>query len=468
MSQIEIINRDHINPYPGGQRDFASDCRNDFIVGLEGGWFSGKSWLGANKLISLHIYNAFDDAGNATFVPSVFVAPTYSNALDFGLPHLLDACDKFNIKCVWQAQGSLAQGRFSAPALIFPDLGTKASPSVILVRTGDVPIRITGWTVGVGWGDEAARWKEDRNDPKNDAIIQFIARVRHPAARIRQIIFTYTNEGDTTRVYEELNSGKQKTALYRIRTIDNPAAKEFYERQKLHLSKDLAVQYLDGGVMILKGGRVYPSFRKDLHVNDRLVLKRRRPLHISLDFNIAPGMHAEIGQYFPEEDLLTVVHELHESRMSVKELVPRFGMLVDSLGGWQWEVLEVYGDASGWSSTASTGESCYDILKNGLDKLGYPYVLKVPLSNPPIINRVNTFEVALLDIDKNVHWQCHSRCERLINDLKYHKRKRDGSIDKSDPLLSHASEAEGYRISEVRPIRSERPVVEGRVSVRVN
>jgi len=142
-----------IKPNPGGQQGFAEDWER-FIVGAEGGWYSGKSFIGGRKLTTLHEYNAFDENGDATYVASLIVAPTYSNAMDFCVPHIQDACVESGLNYEWRGSGWLAGGKFAAPAIIIPEFGTRAHPSVILIRSGDIPKRITGFTVGAAWGDE--------------------------------------------------------------------------------------------------------------------------------------------------------------------------------------------------------------------------------------------------------------------------------------------------------------------------
>ena len=166
-SQLEFGTEFTTVPNPGGQKGFAEDWEH-FIVGLEGGWFSGKSFIGGRKLVTLHEYNAFDAVGDATFVASLVVAPTYSNAMDFCVPHLQDACEEAGLKHDWRGTGYLSSGKYAAPAIIIPAFGTRDKPSVILIRSADVPRRITGFTVGAAWGDEPARWKEDKYDPLND------------------------------------------------------------------------------------------------------------------------------------------------------------------------------------------------------------------------------------------------------------------------------------------------------------
>lgn len=479
MSSLEIVDEPICTPRPGGQEAFVNDSTN-FMVALEGGWFAGKTYAGARKLLSLHLYNAFsppDDRGveHATYVPSAVVAPTFANANDFDVPEVQDAASEIGLKFKWHGPGPISSGRMSGPALIFPDLGTRARPSVIIFRTADAADRITGWQVGAAWGDEAARWKEDRQDPKHDSFLQLTARVRHPAAKFCQLMFTYTNEGDATRVYEEMTNGKPGRALYRAATASNPTAVDsgFLERQKAFLTPELAKQYLGGGAVSVRGGKVFPTFSSTENVDESLTITEGRPLQATFDFNIAPGMHVEIGQHFPEIDLFTTVHEIHAPRLSVKGVVGYLAKIVESLGGWQndkgidrWPVLEVFGDATGGSEWAGTGESCYSVLRQGLDRLGWPYKIRVPSVNPRVVDGVNAVEIAFSDMGGDVHYRIHPRCIRLIEDYHSLKFNNVGEIDTRIRKLSHASDAERYRIHYLRPTRAlDDDVVGGRMSV---
>jgi hypothetical protein len=406
-----------------------------------------NSFAGANKLVSLHLHNAFDLGGAPTFVWSACVAPTYQNAKDFDIPAIQDALGRAGLRFRWRAQDM---------EFWLPDCGTREQPSRILVRTADTPERITGWQVGAGWGDEAARWKCDFDHPQNDPLLQFFARVRDYRANFIQRMFTYTNEGDGTRIYREFHSGKPDHALYTARTADNELAQDFYTEMREQLNDDLARQYLEGEAIELRGRLMYAQFSQRLHVCDGLKCEPELPLQLACDFNIAPGMHAIVGQHNTAADELSSVWEIHERRLDVRGVVRELQTMCTTgpLKGWQWTYpLEVFGDATGQSQWAGTGETCYDILTAGLEAADIPYVIRVPHANPPVVDRVNAVNCALRDMSGCVHWRIHPRCERLLQDLQSMRYDEKGQPDKRNATLSHASDAEGYRIHYLRPIR---------------
>ncbi len=456
---------------PGGQRDFWSEWgkRGDItFLFLQGGWGSGKTWIGARKLCYLHQHNAFDVNGNATYVPSVVVAPTFSNAMDYDVPALQDALDEYNISWSWKASGSLAQGKFSAPALILDDLGTRKHPSVILVRSGERPDRMTGWEVGTAWGDEPARWKRDDVDPKGDPYLQLTGRVRHPAARRHTLLFTGTNEGDATRFYEEAHSGKPRHHSFVARTADNPSVASFATSQRALLSPEMAEQYLDGGAMSLRGANVYSYFDAPVHVSDSVALDPHLPLDLTFDFNINPGMHAELGQYNPATDIFRVVRELHGPRLDVRSLMEQFEAFIGSADGWEalgFSQLRIFGDPAGKAASITKGETCYQIIRQKLDAMELPYVVMVKGRATPPIDRVNAVNAALIDLNRQPHVAIHPTCERLITDLRRQVYDDKGQIDKSNPLIGHAGDAFGYWIEYLRPVRVEIDDSGGRFNV---
>lgn len=447
-------------PNPGGQRQFMDDYTHRYCA-LAGGWFAGKTWAGARKLVDLHLFNALDAKDQPTFVKSAVIAPTYQLANDFDIPELCRTLEEMNLAYKFIADPK----RY---CFQLTDLGTARRPSEILIRTADAPERITGWTVGAIWGDEAARWKCDPVHPQGDPFIQADGRLRDPKARFLQFMVTFTHEGDDTRVYRDFErEPKPDHVLYRAGTFENPHAAAFGEVQRRQLSPDLAGQYLDGNALSTGGQRMYASFADAANVDDTLRLSYDLPLQIAVDFNINPGMHCLIGQHFKEggamvgstkadpADCLTTVMEIHEARMNVKTMVHALRHWLETEhGGWRWNSpLQIFGDASGSSHWAGAGESCYDVFAECLRVAGIPHQLKVPLSNPHVADRVNAVNCALSDAAGHVRYKIHPRCQRLIDDYRAMRWSNDGTADKRDHHRSHASDADGYRVHYLLPIR---------------
>jgi hypothetical protein len=433
-------------PHSGGQAGFMEDYVSRYCA-LAGGWYAGKTWVGARKHANVHVHNAFDIAdGRPTHVDSLAIAQNYTLATTVMIPELQLAFDEMGLPWRWVADSKKFWFEF-------PDLGTVARPSRMFVRSAEAPETITSMTVGLIWGDEVARWGTDE-DPLRDPLLQAKGRLRDPKADVKQFNMTFTHEGDDTPVYRDFESDpKPDHKLYRAGTFENPHAEEFGRSMRQQLTSDLATQYLDGRAAKLRGNRVYGHYHEERNrLPDDAVLNPAIPLQLSIDFNIDPGMHAVVGQHDERADVLTAHHAIHREGMHVPQMIAEFRRLVDTLGGWQWPVLELFGDASGGNRNASRGETCWDVVEEQLHVHGIPYRKRVPAANPHIADRVNTMNAAMFSAAGRVRYFVHRRCAPLILDFKHMKWDGD-ELNKKDRKRSHPSDAEGYRAHYLMPIR---------------
>ena len=99
------------------------------------------------------------------------------------------------------------------------------------------------------------------------------------------------------------------------------------------------------------------------------------PLHISIDFNRTPNMHALIGQYDPRADKFFVYAELTESRRVIDTAAELCAWL-RLRGGWAkagFTELHIFGDASGNTKSTQTGAADYSVLhRQGSARPLYP------------------------------------------------------------------------------------------------
>ncbi len=450
MPLLTLLDRPNFfTPNPGAQHQFLDDYTHRYCA-LAGGWFAGKTWAGARKLLDLHVHNAFDANDQPTFVKSAVIAPTYQLANDFDLPELRRAMDEMGLSYEFIQDPK----RY---CFTLRDLGTRDTPSEILIRTADSPDRITGWTVGALWGDEAARWKCDPYNPTNDPFLQADARLRDPRAAFLQFLLTFTHEGDDTRVYRDFEfAPKPDHVLYRAGTSDNPHAAAFAKVQREQLSADLANQYLHGHALSTAGQKLYSRFDESRNVFPALAISPTHPLQLTLDFNISPGMHAIVGQHFAERDQVTALYELHHKHMSVVDVVIAFAdLLTRQLANYPLSApVQIFGDATGGSHWAGGGQSCYDVLYEELRAYGIPFQKRVPKTNPHVSDRVHTVNSAFCTATGQTRYLIHPRCKRLIDDYRTMRwDARGAEPDKRDQKQSHASDADGYRIHYLCPIR---------------
>jgi hypothetical protein len=198
--------------------------------------------------------------------------------------------------------------------------------------------------------------------------------------------------------------------------------------------------------------RLYRRFSPN-NVDDSIALRHDLPLCTAWDFNISPGNHVEIFQYDAEKDLFFFLDEIHEERIDVRGCCDRLRSWIQERRaptGFQWKELQIYGDATGGSQWAGSGDSCYDIMQRALASV--PHRIRRPAANPPVIDRVNTVNEALCDVDNQIHVRIHPRCVRLLEDLRKMKPDAQGLEDKHEAKLSHASSGAGYAICFLRPL----------------
>lgn len=216
----------------------------------------------------------------------------------------------------------------------------------------------------------------------------------------------------------------------------------------------------------MKGDRAYGHYNPAEGANrdSRIKLFPGLPLQMDVDFNRRPGMHAGLGQYLPHEDLLTTRHIIHSPGMTIRqmignpetnggEIVP--GSLRDYIrkyGGWQWERLEVFGDATGRITQYSDGKSSWQWIAEELKVAKIPFKLKIPGRNPLVKDRVTAVNNALLTPDNRILFKFHPDCHLLHNDFTA-MYLEDNELSTEDQNTSHISAALGYRISWLIPIR---------------
>ena len=124
-------------------------------------------------------------------------------------------------------------------------------------------------------------------------------------------------------------------------------------------------------------------------------------------------------------------------------------------GKQPWRIkpeVHVYGDASGSTHSTQTGQADYQVVAGLLAKAGARFRIRVPASNPPIVDRVMTFNDALQDVGNERHVFIHPDCKALIRDMREQATGEDGKPDESDGDLGHAAAAAGYFVHYSRPV----------------
>lgn len=204
-------------------------------------------------------------------------------------------------------------------------------------------------------------------------------------------------------------------------------------------------------------GRVYKPFTLETHGAPLFAkYNPRAPLHLSLDFNVAPGASV-IGQDMElpwGERGTAYIGEVAISRDATTELICR--AFLD-----EWEghagTLYVRGDATGGqrsTAAAESGGTDWKIVKGMLRGKFGQIVYDVPGANPAEIDRVNATNARLMSTDGKIRVGVDpARCPHLVRDLQ-RVTWMDGvrKIDKKDPEKTHWTDAMGYDLVTRFPI----------------
>lgn len=190
-------------------------------------------------------------------------------------------------------------------------------------------------------------------------------------------------------------------------------------------------------------------------------IDRSLPLQLRIDFNRNPGMHGVVGQFFPQSPRFRTRWVIHESRMSINEMIEAYDELLTTQLGKNksaWPITEVFGDATGVISQMGDGKSYWDVVQKRLSEHDIKYRMRIKKRNPGKQDRVNAVNEALLTPDGTTEYILHPEAEIAIRDLKL--VKWDGKdFDETDSTLGHASAADGYAIEYLMPARSPRATI---------
>lgn len=212
-------------------------------------------------------------------------------------------------------------------------------------------------------------------------------------------------------------------------------------------------QEIDFGA--ITGVPAYSSFRRELHLKEKLKIIKELPLCLCVDFNVEP-MIWEIAQRHAN-DVVFVVDEIRLSPGNTVEAIQEFRRRYPAHPAG----VRIYGDATGQARSSQTSQSDYDLIK--LAMRTYPTEVRffIPAVNPPVKARINAVNSRLLSpdgqpfifIDANM-------CPELVKDLAevVLDPGNPGNILKSrrrdDPYYyrTHASDALGYMIAYEWPV----------------
>lgn len=206
-------------------------------------------------------------------------------------------------------------------------------------------------------------------------------------------------------------------------------------------------------------GLVFYAFSDIQSVSDQITYNPELPLIIGSDFNVDPMAWVICQQQAPKQ--LVVFDEIFirntNTRETLTELHKRYGQ---HKGGFHF-----FGDATSRSRNTRASESDYIQIRN--DKRFHGARVFYPKSNPKRSDRFASCNALFLNANGDRRCKVHPRCKNLIRDLTTRAYKV-GTVEPDDyGDVGHITDALGYAIGGVCPLRNAATETSPGVSISV-
>ena len=422
-------------PIPGtAQEQFFDDDTPEATLLFTGGWGSGKTMSLTAKVLKLSVINAP--------LPGIWCVPNYEHIHKVILPTLTDVDPETD-----------------DPWFLAPGQYAYTDKHKVLEWAGGGPIWFKTAENEKGIAGPNVAWcaTDEPGSVKREAWRNTVARVRHPAAKLRQKIAAGTPEG--LNFLADL-FGPDRDPSYHVFTM--PTRENHYlppaylESVKQNATEAELAAYLDGKFVNMSGALAYSAFSAERQVRPS-TLDPNLPLRVAFDFNVDP-MTVVIGQQIPGPSGLEFVVDAAISLMA-STVMDVCAEVVKRHPRWTPGVV-VYGDASGKSRSHQSLKSNYSIIREALGQIG-PYTEKVPVQNPAVALRLNSVNRLCLDgqgrtrlwLNGDPQSPKASPTRELVKSLQQ-TVKKSGTDDvwkKPGETVTHLGEALGYWLTAEAP-----------------
>jgi PBSX family phage terminase large subunit len=372
---------------------------------LIGGYGCGKTYIGALRSIYLSYVNKP--------LPGMYISPSYALSQKTIIITLKDIMRRTGMDYNYNQMRN--------------EFHIKNWNGLIWIGSGDNPDSLRGPNLAWSGIDEPFIQKKEVFD-------QMIARVRHPESSHREIFLTGTPE-QLNWGFELSNKTDMDIGVVVGSTIDNEHLPQDYKDNLMAAYSEEQIRaYVHGEFVNLTQGRVYQDFK-----NEYIQKFDYTGMEIAgcCDFNV-DALTAIIFAHGKNR-----IHAFKEYRLRNAGTYDLAQAIKKDYPG-----ITIYPDATGSArKTSGTSGSDHDILRQN----GFRVI--TGRSNPPVKDRINAvnrvFRKGIASVDN---------CKNLIKDLQMNVY-RNNQIDKtSDPEQTHASDAFGYAVSKLMPIRSRVPI----------
>lgn len=311
----------------------------------------------------------------------------------------------------------------------------------------------------------ASFWLDEVRDLRKEAFDMMMGRLRDKRAKKLQGIVTSSPSGFNW-IYDYFAKAGEKNTdefeLINAKSYDNHFLPDGYiDSIKSQYSTEFFKQEILGEFVNIYQGQAYINFGS-YNIIDQNPFWADGPVHpslpiiVAMDFNLSP-MSWALGQkrvedfYFFDEIRLINSHTQEASKVLVEKLIQTHSNI------YKVGVI-LAGDATAKAGQrAAAGQSDYDIICQTLDKAKIPWVNMTPESNPAIRDRVNSVNQKLKDGNGVSHLFFNSKnCIYLKKDFERVAWKVGANLildQTTDPELTHMSDAVGYAINALSPIK---------------
>jgi len=421
------INFPHISQWMNPKFKQLFTCKDRYIS-LIGGRGSGKS-AAISKMIVIRLLK--DD-----FFRIIAYRKTYNTLIDSCFKNLVDDIKFFGLESLFQVTKSPLS------------IKCKYNDNCVYFRGGDQVGKIKSIK------EATALWVEEDVFDTYDDFVTVDSSLRSLRADSIQTYFTINPifEGDFTQhwfynYFEypthsgmdfrtskniEVDGVLHTQTLRSIHSTfrdNNFITSDFISQMELLRTTDPYLYQINNlGIFARKitDGQFWKGFDITKNATDNVKYDSSLPLHISIDFNVNPGLHAAIFQVVGKN--VTLIDEIRmvSPNNNTKDLCLKICSKYSSHESGMY----IYGDASGrhQDTRSEKGWNDYTIVLKELEK--YRPSLRVPPSNPPIVMRKDwineIFKTNLGGIDVKIF----SKCYIMMDDLLYAKEAPDGTTHK--------------------------------------
>jgi len=344
-----------------------------------------KTWAGSRKLLLIHLQNNCQ---------SLAIAPTYGDLFRIVVPAIQSALDEWKIAYKTYPNGNASKK--------YPYIEVMGND--ILLLSGDSPERLVGFETGAIWSDESARLKSS-DVPMLDVPTLIRGRLRHPKAKIKQIIYTSTPEGTNSFLYRDFVENKTpERSIYIGSTINNTALpKDYVESLKSSYSSKLQAAYLHGQFINASANLLFWAFDRKYVTSDSYVKANEGKQWVGIDENVSP-LSLLYGRY--TKDKIWVAGEIQiKDNANVKQLASRLNL--------DDKTFELFGDSS-INRRNTIGERFVDIFIKEMKEKGYKITDRVNKKNFDVFSTAERCNKLFEDSKVRIS----TACKQLIKDFE--------------------------------------------------